>query len=458
MDFRVPTLIKNKLWALQILGVLLCANALAEPVSLLSNPRDAANARANMAQEADHEIIASSYIGYPDRAGFFFLNELRNAALKGKRVVLVMDSLLNRFPKSTLSYLQAAGVEIYNYHNLNWKDPLQYLNRMHDKLFITDGNKMIVGDRNIANEYYGLKNDSFVSRDVYTEGQAAADAKNYVEELIKSGEVRKFSGPKLSPAQIQAEKLKLDRFENRYITNTLRTSHEWRSRLMQAEAVQFFHDPVAGKSAESGPYAQFIKDIDSARDSITLESPYIIMSDEIKSALERAAARKVKIRVITNSLANNDKPIVGAQWEKEREFLATLGAEIWEHPGRISKNSKKSSAFSNAMKNAREIKLRLKVHSTGETCLHAKTAVMDGKTSYVMSMNMDMRSFFLNTEVAARIEGKNFASALLSDIDASLDDLKYFKVAQDGRVWGAPQERSPSCVMKALSQVLRDQL
>lgn len=445
---------RNKLFVLLLFA---SANAISDPVVLLSNPRDAANARFNLANEAQEELIAVTYIAYPDRGGLQFLNELRNTARKGKRVVLVLDSMLNLFPKNMLSYLQLEGLEIYIYHKFDLKQPLQYLERMHDKLFIVDRKKLVVGDRNVSSGYYAMKDNSFISRDLYAEGQPAQDAADYVEKLIKSNQVKRFLGKKLTPEQLKTEKLKLDALETKKLTEVLRTSTEWKNNMLEADSVQFFNDPVGKKGKEPGTYEAFLKDVENAQKTIAIESPYVVLDDRMKTALKSASERGVRIRIVTNAMPTIDKAPVAALWEEERNFLASMGAEVWEHPGgpedgTFDKNPVK------AAHRAKEIVNHIKTTFAGQTNLHAKTANIDGNISYVMSMNMDERSFHINTESALRVVGKQFGQALLNDVESSLVEMNYLQAAADGTINPQAKTKEFSCVLRVFSKLIKSQL
>ena len=175
----------------------------------------------------------------------------------------------------------------------------------------------------------------------------------------------------------------------------------------------------------------------------------------------------VRIRVITNSYRSNDVKLVGAAWGSSRNFLASIGAEIWEHPGVEPGADTVSSQLQGWLKNLgaprdpmpdERLQKGLRKMTTGLTGLHAKTMVVDGKVSYVMSYNFDPRSKELNMEVAERIDSPEFAQQLSDAIDYDLMRWNYRRVAANGTIDPSAIVERASCLRYALSLALYAQL
>lgn len=123
----------------------------------------------------------------------------------------------------------------------------------------------------------------------------------------------------------------------------------------RAGIVGLFVQPEAGR-------APILEEIDAARASITLEI-YLLSDEEIIAALERAAARGVRVRVILE-----EQPFGGARNQPVVfERLGRAGIEVrWDNP-----------AF---------------------RFTHIKTFVVDGRTALVMNQNLTRTSFTGNRE------------------------------------------------------------
>src|SRR5438270_1973376 len=143
------------------------------------------DARIQLARRARYSLDLQYYLIQNDRTGRLLMRSLRDAALRGVRVRLLVDDLntvggdpmfrgLAAFPnvevrlfnpfccvrQSVASRFAASLVE---FRRLN--------HRMHNKLFIADGAMAVMGGRNIADEYFARSATSnFVDMDVLVAG------------------------------------------------------------------------------------------------------------------------------------------------------------------------------------------------------------------------------------------------------------------------------------------------
>jgi len=127
--------------------------------------------------------------------------------------------------------------------------------------------------------------------------------------------------------------------------------------------IQPFADhPASGRQAAKQACLQLIC---RAEHTIHIETPYLILDDEMRGALCRAAASGVDVVVVTPHLG--DKWYVHAATRSNYPALLAAGVHIYEYtPGFI----------------------------------HTKSVVADGKWGLVGSVNFDFRSFFLHYENA----------------------------------------------------------
>ena len=118
--------------------------------------------------------------------------------------------------------------------------------------------------------------------------------------------------------------------------------------------------------------------------------------------------RGVRVRILTNSLASTDVPVVHAGYRKRRVPLVQMGIELFEVKPELG-----------APKVGRVTIVREPI---GQFSLHAKMFVFDRKRMFVGSSNFDMRSFHLNTEVGLIIDSPELAApggrALRGDHDS----------------------------------------
>jgi cardiolipin synthase len=111
----------------------------------------------------------------------------------------------------------------------------------------------------------------------------------------------------------------------------------------------------------------------SARQSIYMTMAYFAPDDTLIEELYRAARRGIRIRLMLPS--RSDVPLVRVAARSFYETLMESGIDVYERQGVI---------------------------------LHAKTLVIDGKTTVMGSANLDYRSIEYNNEISAMIHSEVF--------------------------------------------------
>ncbi len=114
-----------------------------------------------------------------------------------------------------------------------------------------------------------------------------------------------------------------------------------------------------------------------ARDEIIMTTPYFVLDDASRLALQGAAMRGVDVSVIVPR--RSDSFLTAAAGRSHYLDLLESGVHIWRYrPG----------------------------------LLHAKTVTIDREVALIGSTNFDQRSFFLNFEITLAIYDSDFASML----------------------------------------------
>ena len=110
----------------------------------------------------------------------------------------------------------------------------------------------------------------------------------------------------------------------------------------------------------------------------------------------RATDENGRITLVTNSFGSSDEPLAFRSYARYRLDMLRAGVRIYEISPSLSQRSGKLPNFSLKRSKAR---------------LHAKAAVIDGRTLFIGSMNLDPRSERTNTEVGLAIESPELARA-----------------------------------------------
>ena len=401
--------------------------ARADLYRLLEEHEDAAEVRVDLIRTARTTVDATYFIVGKDQVAHSFLAELRDASRRGVRVRLLIDAPFNAVPKPVQASMIGEGVEIKEYHPFRITKPGWFARRLHDKLLITDGVHLVTGGRNLEASYFGFAAEEsgreYLDRDAYVRGASARHAQEYFDRVWDSREVRATSLGRFDPdalarasprrrarlaARIEAASRLLELHEDVLEDHGLADGAAPR-RVPEAREVgpvRFLHDPVGRKDGDEGMAPELFGLVEQARERVTLESPWLVPSRALRLAFDRALARGVRVRVLTNSLAVTDTLLTHAGYAMRRKRLARRGVELWEY--------------------------------AGPECLHSKTGVFDDHTVVIGSFNLDPRSEHLNSEVAVVIRDATAAAEALRPMDARLGSA--VRIGPDGKpVEGAVQ-------------------
>ncbi len=391
---------------------------------------EAAAIRSDLLRTANKSIYASMYMVKPDRSGYRMLAELRAAALRGVEVHFMMDGLyLKKFPDDVIEAVVASGVHLYEFNPFDKRYPKKFLERSHDKVWVTDAEWIDVSDRNMANEYFGLTKDPAISRGIVAQDtKSSAEAIAYMKESFESTASRKRR-PRNDTQLAARGGAILDRALANSVDMYFAPFRGWRKKMTALKNLKFNHSGVGTRDSPLDLDAALLEDLKSAKKKIVIENPYIVLIPEHREVLIQKLQDGVKVEIYTNSKFSSDNILVSAAWENSRDLLADYGAEIWEHPGR----KKDQKIWAEAKARIRRLKeFKIDGLARSRNFLHAKTVVIDDIISYVMSYNMDPRSKNLNREVSLRAEGPEFAAGLRRAIIGDSKRIKYLNTARNG--------------------------
>ncbi|HEY9098296.1 MAG TPA: phospholipase D family protein [Thiobacillus sp.] len=396
-------------------------------VYVLDTGEAALRARAWLTDHAQHAITVQYFIWSTDNIGILATEALLRAADRGVKVRVIVDDLLIDAPdKSLLALDKHPNIEIRIYnpkHHVGTPFYKRALNvvtdfrgvnqRMHDKTFVVDGKVAITGGRNMADEYFDYDQDyNFRDRDALLLGEAVKSMQTSFDAFwnhslavpvatLYDGWGLMQKNVKVDDAEVQRVYRELHGYasspENfapqvRTAIDTTPDSFDRLAREIVWGRVDFIHDTpgkngnrwlLGGGGQSSAALARLVSD---ARESIVIQSPYLVMSGKALALFKAAVARGVKVRIITNSLASTDNIQAFSGYRNQRKKLLKMGLQIHEY--------KPDPA------NRQTLMSRVNPPETPPLfALHAKSMVVDGKIAYIGTFNFDPRSENLNTEV-----------------------------------------------------------
>lgn len=371
----------------------------AEPVHVVKNGSEALGIKLGLIRAAKKEVLYSTFVFRPDSTSSAIHQELINAVKRGVKVTYQVDSLLQESSgaKATLTYLQTQGIEVIRVNPMLVEPYV----RQHDKLLIVDRELMDIGGRNGWMESYGLEK-GHLDMNVLVSGPAVQKAADYFGERthLENFRYREALTDKRREKVLEvlslAEKLHekegfVESDFKRGLNIPIQTKEGLKiSDPTEAVSVQFISDARAIKQLGKNHIDHLIELIDSAKKSLMIESPWVVMTDKTRRAFQRAVKRGVSIRILTNGLYTS---------EKATRYFVTRVA------GLPFLESHKIPLY----------------EFTGDQSLHSKYFVADEERAYVGSWNLSYRSEHINTETGVMIEGKEVAQKIAQEFEHRLE-------------------------------------
>lgn len=369
----------------------------AERAVIVEDNSDALLSRVRMIQNAQSEIILSTFDFMSDESGRIMIGALCEAAEKGVKVEVLVDGFDGVLHMKWNPYFYALSanenVTLMMYNEINPFTMYKGMARMHDKYLVVDRQIYMLGGRNTFNYFLGDYSDyKNYDRDVLVwrrkpaaeqEDASVNELLAYYETVKNSGECSSFAHGK-SLADRYCVKHAMERIEEEYEKycsehEELSDEYSYEDNTFQVESIALLSNPVNAGVKEPVVWHKLMSLIGSAKESVKLHTPYIICNDMMYDTIKDAAAGK-EVTVMTNSVANNGNSFGAADLEKNRERMLDTGVTLLEYDGGVS--------------------------------YHGKSMVIDDDISVVGSFNMDMRSAYLDTELMLVIKSDELNAQL----------------------------------------------
>lgn len=136
-------------------------------------------------------------------------------------------------------------------------------------------------------------------------------------------------------------------------------------------------------------------------------SPYFVPGQSGVALLTELAARGVRVRVLTNSLASTDVPAVHMGYARYRSKLLRGGVELYEFNSQLSRKDPRAR------------------WTSSKAGLHAKSFVFDGRQVFIGSMSLDPRAMLHNTEIGVLLDVPALAQDMLRWFDAYIARIAF---------------------------------
>ncbi|MEJ2257148.1 MAG: phospholipase D family protein [Woeseiaceae bacterium] len=413
----------------------------------LSDGIESLAARLVTASNAERSIDLQYYLIKPDVTGAALIHELLKAADRGVRVRLLLDDVFTKgtdFGMAGLDSHPNFEIRIFNpfYRGVAGRAVSGLTNfgrinrRMHNKSFTVDNQVTIVGGRNIADEYFGAREDSkFSDLDVIGIGPVVEDVStmfdvywNHSTALPVAAFARMPDDPAAELERVRRE-LRGAReaiIESEYAgavkDQVFRLDNMKADRFSWATYQLVYDSPdkgIRGKAKEAPSITKpLIESLGSASERVVVISPYFVPRKSGVQGFSALEARDVDVTIITNSLAANNQFAVHGGYAPSRKPLLENGVEIYE----VRPDADVAGA-------------EIIAASGAKATLHTKAYIVDDRELFIGSFNFDPRSANINTESGVIIYSAEMARGLAARIDDALPQQTYeVFLNEDGEV------------------------
>jgi cardiolipin synthase len=340
-------------------------------------------------EAAQQQVCLEVYIFHSDDTGRAFAEALARKAREGLGVFVIYDSFGSmESDPAMFEMMRRAGVHVAEFHPIRplyTKFAWRPFNRDHRKLLVVDNHVAGFGGLNVGTEYgSGFLSPRARRCDLWRDngvGIVGPAAVRFGECFARTWHYVQRGGKMATAEYVYDVDLGQRRGRVSGVGNRA-SGREKRIKRFRDPAEDDPRQPrllgelgiVASVPAPNSPVVPcLLSFLRSATRSLDLTMAYFAPSDAFIGELIGAARRGVRVRLMLPGQC--DVPLVRFATRSFYEMLMDAGVQIWERQGAV---------------------------------LHAKTMVVDERTSVIGSLNLDYRSIEYNCELSAVIRNAEF--------------------------------------------------
>lgn len=355
------------------------ANSHTNRTLLLKTGEEAMEYRLRLITNAQQKIDVASYIFANDNSGEIISTALFNAAERGVQVRILVDGLIGavHLSRSPMRYALGAhpNIVLKYYNPINLFSPEGLNARFHEKYFIVDEKWLLMGGRNISDEFltpggspqYNFDLDVLIWKENPAIYDAISQASNYYDTLFSSSLCTEpFAQVPLNFRQEMEETRKSFRDND----STLQDAYNLSSidplmDLVPMKGALFLTNPTNPGAKEPLLWKQLCALMSEAQERLWILTPYLVMNSVMRDDLT-ALDKPWNVRLLLNSHHTGNNIIASADDVIHRGMTKNIGIPIFEF--------------------------------TGDSSMHTKAILIDHTISIIGSFNFDIRSAFIDTE------------------------------------------------------------
>ena len=448
--------------------------------ALVGDAELAFTSRMTLIKAAQKTLDIQYYAIFQDDTTERLFVALREAAARGVRIRILLDDF-NTSGKNAqvlkLAFEKNIDLRLFNplpgsRSSLmlriltNLKDTARIQRRMHNKIFVADNAVAITGGRNLGETYFGQSTGTnFVDIDALAAGRIARELSQSfdqywnnplaypVQSLMTLQDIEALktqaqtsasttvpvvnTADTVAPAALDDKAANLPPLPDG--TNLSLLTWTWApSAMLVDKPSKIAADADATEEAQDTTVDGLLGLMAQAKSDVLIVSPYFVPGERMMKQFADLRARKVRVRVLTNSLASNDAPAAHVGYAKYRQALLALGVDLYEM--RAEQQGTFRSFGSSALAGGSGAGSVGGSTGASRASLHSKVVVIDDRLLVVGSMNLDLRSQLQNSEVAIVIRNRAISLEATKLIEPTLAAGAYrVQLVNDQLVWRAPQ-------------------
>lgn len=401
---------------------------------LVTDGETALETRLALIASAQTSIDLGSYIYAADDSGRKITAALLAAADRGVRVRLITDGLIGWINLGNDPLGPALGahpnVEIKFYNPVDLLHPWGLNARYHEKFFLVDDTWLLLGGRNVSDEFltgeddpaYNFDQDVLLYRLDPAKRDAAAQMRTYFDAMWDSPQCALRYD---DPAALERAEVARCRAELAELWEALRASipalPDPYADMAPVEKTLLLTNPTAPEPSAPVVWNRLCQLMETAQERLWMVTPYLVMDGPMYRRLTAVCSgAPAQARLLVNSRQSGNNIIASADYTIHRPMAQSLGVSLWEFQGARS--------------------------------MHTKSVLVDDTLSVIGSFNFDPRSAYLDTELMLAVYSEELNAQLAENLSSLW--TQSLCLEPDGYLPGAAEPREASWAKMALIVLL----
>ncbi len=395
-----------------------------QQIRVIEHGSQSLSERIAMIQRAQKSVQIEATYWDPDQSGCLILGALvkktqamrKNGSSFQVKILLDYDPMGPHIDEFYANEVKQQGIEFKYYNPSEMLNLSKSLHRNHKKIFLIDAEtgrgEFIIGGRNHTDAYFDLSaKNNFLDRDVWGRGETAAKlgrifnadwnsnivagpgplppiaAPPSVDDSLSQRSRKMAMRSDWEQKQKNAVRCMRPEFYNQNLQNLVdRKAAVWKanSSLQSVANVLLISDQPNWNQSLSPIGSELMNYVKQARSSVLMENPYFIPMDENLQTLKNLIKSRKQFSLLGNSRRATPEFINNSMALYRAKEISNMGGEVLLLLGQSDSEKIPGIAY------YRDVRWGT----------HAKTMIVDAKTTYIGSGNFDSRSLNrINAEI-----------------------------------------------------------